>query len=232
MPGAADFAANPRVERVEAALRALAELHIATATFPLKGPPPHVSAALVRRQIRLQTSTPEYFDELTRVVEESPSPEMDGRARRVVAAARLAAPDVLRRVLAAGRIMIRPQPCLGDVWHGNVLFEGDRVAGIVDTTGIRPDSVALDISRLLGSMTHPGDAAWEAGLAAYHAVRPLCDPERTLVDALDRTGILLGGLNWIEWIYRQRRHFDDPAAVLSRVDWVLARLERPGVVIA
>jgi Ser/Thr protein kinase RdoA (MazF antagonist) len=208
-------------------MKALAQFHVATAMFPLKGPQPHVSAALVRRQIRLQTSTPEYFDELTRIVDESPWPDMDARARRLVAAARRSAPDVLRQVCSAGRIMKRPQPSLGDIWHGNVLFEGDRVSAIVDTSGIRPDSVALDISRLLGSTTFPGEPGWQAGLAAYSTIRPLREPERTLVDALDRAGIVLGGLNWIEWIYRQRRHFADRVAVLSRVDWVISRLEHP-----
>jgi len=47
-----------------------------------------------------------------------------------------------------------------------------------------------------------------------------------LVTAFDRSGVLLGGLQWLEWIYLEGRKFENRTSVLARVDEFLARLER------
>ena len=56
-------------------------------------------------------------------------------------------------------------------------------------------------------------------------VRPLTDDERRLVPVLDRTGVVLGLANWLRWLYREDREFDDRAAVAARMAELVLRAE-------
>ena len=89
------------------------------------------------------------------------------------------------------------QPCLCDVWHDHVLFEGDAVTGLVDYGGVKVDNVATDLARLLGSLAGDDPVLRDAGLRAYSRLRPLSLAEEALVPVLDRTGTLLGIANWL-----------------------------------
>ncbi len=115
------------------------------------------------------------------------------------------------------------QPCIRDIWHDHVLFTGDRVSGLVDFGSLQPDNVATDIARLLGSLIGDDLAAWELGLAAYESLRPLSDDERWLVPVFDRTTVLMGGLQWLEWIYLEHKAFADRAAIEARLDQAIER---------
>ena len=90
------------------------------------------------------------------------------------------------------------------------------------------DCVAADVARLLGSLAGNDPLQWEDGLWAYCQVRPLTAGELKLVEAFDRSTVLLAGLNWLNWVYREGRLFEDQAKLLARVDEILTRLEYPG----
>jgi hypothetical protein len=47
-----------------------------------------------------------------------------------------------------------------------------------------------------------------------------------MVGCFDRSTVLMAGLNWLQWIYVDKRRFDDPRAVLRRIDEILLRLDR------
>jgi homoserine kinase type II len=127
---------------------------------------------------------------------------------------------------AASRIAVPLQPCLRDIWHDHVLFQGDRVSGIIDVGSMRPDTVATDIARLLGSLCGKDRDGWTKGLTAYESVRPLDDPERALVGTFDRSQMMLAGVNWVEWVFVEGRTFSDPSAVLKRMEHILSRLRK------
>src|SRR6202023_1230336 len=91
-------------------------------------------------------------------------------------------------LFARARVMVDGQPCVCDVWHDHVLFEGDTVSGLIDFGGAKVDSVAVDLARLLGSMAGDDPVLRDAGFGAYVAVRPLSLGEVDLVTLLDRTG--------------------------------------------
>jgi homoserine kinase type II len=128
------------------------------------------------------------------------------------------------RLTAAVELRVPLQPCLRDVWSAHILFVGAEVTGVVDFGAMRVESVAADVSRLLGSMAGGDRRAWSAGLTAYQAVRPLTAGEETLVEAFDQSHLLMAGLQWIEWVYVDNRQFDDQAAILTRIDRLLTRL--------
>ena len=133
----------------------------------------------------------------------------------------------MARLLAqAARLEVTLIPCLRDVWHENVLFLGDEVSGLIDFGALRPENVAADVARLLGSMAEDDPQQWREGLAAYESVRPLAETEATLLHAFDASGVLLGGMNWLTWIYAEQREFPNPDIVVQRLDYFCRRMGR------
>ncbi len=112
------------------------------------------------------------------------------------------------------------------MWHDHILFDGDRLSGIVDYGAIKVDHVAVDLAQLLGSLVGDDTESWTHGLAAYRTVRPLAPEEEELARVLDRAGTLLGMANWLRWLYQERRPFDDIPAVAGRLRTLVERVER------
>ncbi|HEX4146001.1 MAG TPA: phosphotransferase [Pirellulales bacterium] len=226
LPGVADYHAAPGEARLRSALACLAQFHLAAASFPLADNGPLASPRLLARRDRLQTLRAGELDRLAAAIRPGRWPALAERAARLVQLVRLAADRVEPAVAAAVALRVPIQPCIGDIWHDHVLFLGNAVSGLVDFGGMRADSVAGDIARLLGSLVADDAAGWQIGLAAYDRHRPLSTDERRLVTAFDRSGVLLSGLEWIERIYVQRRVFDSREAIESRLDTAIARLAR------
>jgi homoserine kinase type II len=229
-------------EKLRAALSALAEFHRAAADFFERdhGPAPSPGILARRRQIdslrsgglpaivaAIDDATPSahgiHSNEWTALVE---------LARRLLSLYARAEESVLEKLIVAVRLNIPLQPCIRDIWHDHVLFLENRVSGLIDFGAMRIDNVAGDVARLLGSFSFDdskkkSDAeAWEKGLAAYEAVRPLSADERQLVGVFDHSTTLLAGINWLEWLFVERRTFADLAAVRVRLAGIVARLER------
>jgi hypothetical protein len=72
-----------------------------------------------------------------------------------------------------------------------------------------------------------GDDAtkWDLALRAYRETAPLPEEHIPLVRALDVSGVLLGGVNWIRWLFAENRQFDNLSAVTVRLGEIAARLE-------
>jgi Ser/Thr protein kinase RdoA (MazF antagonist) len=225
LAGTADFAERPSLPKLENALAALASFHQAARSFPLAETGPAASPGIAERAARLHALVDGGLAELARAIDKA-WPELAARAVRLVALAASTGRKVLEQLESARRLKVTIQPCIRDVWRAHVLFVGDEVSGIVDFGSMRPDNVATDVARLLGSMARDDEESWQRGLAAYESVRPLADDELALVSAFDRSTVLLGGLQWLEWIYLDGRRFNNPSAVLGRVDEFLGRLER------
>ncbi len=132
-------------------------------------------------------------------------------------------PDLLRRWVDRTWPL---QPCLCDVWHDHVLFDGDRVTGLIDYGAMKIDHPAVDLARLLGSLAEDDLAGWTIGLAAYREVRPLSGGEEELARALDVTGTIAAAAVWLRWLYHDRKEFEDRAAAGRRLEGLATRLER------
>jgi Ser/Thr protein kinase RdoA (MazF antagonist) len=117
------------------------------------------------------------------------------------------------------------QPCLCDIWHDHVLFSGEEVTGLVDFGSIKVDHVAIDLSRLLGSLIDDDAEAWRKGIEVYSQIHPLTAGDISLIRILDETGILLGAANWLIWLYRDRRAFENKEQVVRRLGVLVERLE-------
>jgi homoserine kinase type II len=223
LPGRADYHERPSRPRLEEACRALARLH--GAWEGLAAPTPAPCSAVARRleclrewRELLRTG----WHPLTAAERTDPLCPLAERAWRLLARWVEAVPEQLRPW--ASRPW-RLQPCLCDLWHDHLLYEGERLTGLVDYGAVKVDHPAVDLARLLGSLVVDDAAGWSAGLRAYREVRPLAEDEAELSRALDETGAVLGMVNWLRWLYDERREFDDRPAAGRRLEVLVERIE-------
>lgn len=224
LPGRADFHQAPSVPRLEAAMTTLAHFHRAAASFPISEAQPAPSPGIGQRLTRLRDLQAGGLADLAARIDTRAGVAVAARARRLLELFPFAAPSVDRLLAQALDIEVRIQPCIRDIWHDHVFFEGDRVTGFIDFGAMRPETVAGDVARLLGSLVADDVQLWQRGLAAYEAARPLTPAEARLVSAFDRANVLLGGISWLSWCFQQAREFENRAGMLARMDHYLGRL--------
>ncbi|MCC7086600.1 MAG: phosphotransferase [Pirellulales bacterium] len=213
--------------RIQAACSALAAFHRAAHRaegFQSLGSAP----GLLARIEHLRTLLAGGIHELCRQIERHQArwPDLAQRSQPFIGLFVRAAPDVLRRITALAALQVPIQSCIRDVHRDHILFVDDAVTGIVDFGSMKPDSVASDIARLLGSMAIDHAHLWEEGLAIYSQIRSLSADERRLIRAYDQSAVLLSGIHWLQWLFAEGRRFERPAAVLHRFDVMMQRLAR------
>src|SRR5262245_19528022 len=223
LPGAADYHARPSRERLRAAMRVLARFHELAARYERrKGAAP----ALVDRQRRLAGMREQRFTLIERALRRPLGNEIDNRAIRLMAIAgeALQPPRLVESLAAAPELVL--QPAIRDIHHDHVLFIGDEVSGLIDFGAMRIDTPLTDLARLVGSLAGDDREARRFALDVYSELRPLNHEERRLVDVLDESGIVLGALNWLMWLYVERRDMGAVEPIAKRLDELLARAER------
>jgi Ser/Thr protein kinase RdoA (MazF antagonist) len=223
MPGAANFHDGPTAAKLRAACAAVAHLHHVWAHVePLAGPCPAVRRRYERAREWLQWIKDGWQPPL----QHSRAPELRTWSARACTLLPAGVSHVLRVLQPWIDRRLPLQPCLCDVWHDHVLFTGNEVTGLIDYGALKIDHVAVDLARLLGSMVADDAAMRDMGLRAYTRLRPLSAEEQELVDDLDRTGTIIGMSNWLKWLYRDRKRFDDYRAVAARLADLVQRVER------
>jgi homoserine kinase type II len=207
MPGTADYHRRPTPARLEAACDALARLHLC---WQAAGEDAVGVCPAVLRRVR---AFAEWRDLLRDGWRPPAGPAL---ARRMDAV-----PGQLRRWVDREWPL---QPCVGDPWHDNLLFDGDRLAGLVDYGAAKLDHPAADVARLLGSLAEDDADGWAVGLRAYRRVRPFSAEDRELARALDVTGTAAAAALWLRWLYRGERAVEDRAAAERRLGALLRRV--------
>jgi homoserine kinase type II len=224
MPGQADFRQHPSPARLAAAMRALARIHQAAAQIPGQtslGRSPGIAARLAQLQQLLASGMERIEASVARQRR-----DWDHLAQRICQRFRDLSPRVEPQLAAAATISGPLFPCLRDIWHDHVLFTGDDVTGIIDFGAARTESPAGDVARLVGSLVGDHAEGWRAALAMYAGVAsPLAADLYQLIRAFDASGVLLSGINWLNWLYVEERQFDDAAAVMRRMNEIVLRLD-------
>lgn len=225
LPGTADYHAHPHETRLRAALAALARWHQAAATFV---PAEDVrrwfvsaaaapSPAVRERLQRLLDVTPGDLATWNRELQQSAEGEQRTLSRELARQIHWLHPLIAEELQALQHERFALQPCLRDIWHDHVLFAGDEVTGLIDASACRTEHVATDLSRLIGSLVEDDANGWRIALEAYRQHRTLSLAEEALVRALDRSGVVLGALTWLKWLYQTDRRFEEPKKVLERL---------------
>ncbi len=233
LDGKADFNENPSPARLDSACEALARLHRAWEPFTAPAEP----CPAVCRRLRVLMDWQDLVSSGWRPP--IPSAPLAGTVGPLVERAWRGLPGWLPEVSRCLESWIDyccpVQPCLCDPWHDNLLFEGDRLTGLVDYGTVKNDHVAVDVSRMLGSLVGNDEEGWKRGLRAYRRVREFTDNEERLAHNLDRTGTVLGVVNWLRLLCFEGRPYEDLSAVARRLDDLLNRIEswgsfrRPGL---
>jgi Ser/Thr protein kinase RdoA (MazF antagonist) len=219
LPGRADFRERPSPARLEAASAALARLHTAWEEGAAVAP----ACPAVQRRLEAVRDWSEVHSSGWRPLSSGPLGPLLSRAGQVLAAQ---LPQVPERLQRWARAPARVQPCLCDVWHDHLLYEEERLTGLVDYGAVKVDAVAVDLARMLGSLVGDDEQGWQIGLRAYRSVRPLSAGEEDLARVLDVTGVVLSVVNWLRWLVLEGRTFDDGGAVARRLEELLARIEK------
>jgi len=147
-------------------------------------------------------------------------------AREVLRLAFPLLPELATR-LGAWRAYETPlSPAIRDLHREHVLFTGEQVTGLIDFGALRIDTPLTDVARLLGSLAGDDPTARTCALQAYAARRPLARSDHLLIDLLDQSNVVLGALNWLKWLYLERRQFPSWPAVIRRLEELVTRLGR------
>jgi Ser/Thr protein kinase RdoA (MazF antagonist) len=229
MPGVADYERSPSVERLRAAMSVLARFHVAAADYSslASNAPWHApSPAIANRLGRLRDLQTGGIDALAGAVMNDVWPELAQLAKEFLATLPGQVPNAIAVLAPLAGIAFPLQPSIRDIWHDHVLFEGEVVSGLIDFGAMQIETPAGDIARLMSSLVGDDATGWREGLAAYAAIRPLSDRELSAIGALDVSGNLLAGCNWIRWIYVEGRQFENRMQVLERFRRIVARLRR------
>lgn len=231
MSGVADFSTKPNDERLESAMTQLARLHNAIRDW---APSPQVSQWFQPPNLSPSPTIGHRINMIDGHVamvadfDAALAQETDARFRevgsRVASLFRAAHPAVKRELVAVQELGVPLQPCIRDVWHDHLLFDGDELSGIVDFGAMATDSVSCDLSRLLGSLFGCDFASWRRGLSHYETVRPMTEAEHRLLRPLNRSSVLLSGMTWLKRRYVLRNTPTDLSRVCDRLDAILVRL--------
>lgn len=225
MPGTADFRAQPTRERLRAAMQTLARFHRLASSGSLSRVSYDRAPALIDRCSsfrRIEQRAAQLAAHLHPGLDEA----LDHRAARLLDLYRIVAPQVAPRVSRAAENKYFLQPAIRDIHRDHVLFRGDEVTGLVDFGAMRIDTPLADVARLVGSLVADDAEARRLALDAYSEVRPLSEDDRGLIDLLDESGLAVAAVNWLTWLYLDRRDMGAAAPIVQRLDEILARLER------
>jgi homoserine kinase type II len=212
--------------RIQAALTALAEFHKAVEATLENRQTADCPPGVLKRLERLEALQNGGMDLLVLQIAKFRDrwPELANRSYRFINLIHQASACVRTSLQRASQFRVHIDPCIRDIHREHVLFDGERISGLIDFGAMQPDNFATDIARLLGSMAIDDFDLWQAGLAAYGSISPLNDSDRLLVSIYDQSMVLLSGINWLEWIFVENRQFSDRSAVLSRFDAIAGRL--------
>ncbi len=233
MPGTADYWTAPSSERLRAAMQALADWHRAAATFVphpnesvwFSSSPAAPSPAIEERIVLIKSFVGGRCGELKVRLPNHERPELRRLGTRIVQLFERTSNAVNGQLETMRRQQFRTQPCLRDVWHDHVLFSGDAVTGLVDPSACRSENVATDLARLIGSLVGDDQASWDMAIEEYSQARPLSLDEEALVHVLDRSGVLLSGMNWLNRILMQQETVSDAERVEERLGAIIRRME-------
>ena len=222
LPGEADFERRPTSEKLVAAMTVLAKFHALTANFnPIRSAP---SSGISERRKQMAQYCRGDFQPIPLARHRLDWPSLTQAAQEFLSLVPHVAKRLMHQLDQASTWSVPQQPCIRDIWHDHVLFTGDHVTGVIDFGAMRMENVAGDVARLVGSLVADHVGQRSQALAAYENLRPLSVVERELFTIFDQSAIVLGGLNWLRWIFVEDRAFDDRARAEQRFAFLLHRL--------
>ncbi len=235
-PGQADFHSTPSSGRIAASFACLAGWHRAARSFQASRTEAewfatqHSAPSPAVRERLQQIQTWDEPSEISRIQRLIPTiHEVHRHAfTRAIEQWHRHSPAITFMLRQAVDTEVELQPCIRDIWHDHLLFEGDQLTGLIDCNACRMESISSDLARLLGSLFADARELRSLAVAAYESHHKVTPNELRLIDVLDRSGTLISSMYWIREFTLQGRSCDDSRptmAAMSRLDGFVARLE-------
>ena len=232
MPGSPEQQV-PSPVRLRAAMHCLAAWHLAAASFEASSEYRHwyfcearcPSPGIGERIAQIDRWNAAACRQIDRRLPVLGWPEFCNLGQRLLPLYQRLAPAIAAELRIARNLHVPLQPCLRDIWSDHLLFTGDRVSGLIDPHACRSDNVATDLARLLGSLVADDATIRATAIDAYQQIRPLSSDELLLLEIFDRSGVLLGGMTWLDWVCMQGRQYQRRDRVTLRLAAILRRLE-------
>ena len=232
LPGDADFDQQPTGARLVSAMTGLAKWHHLAARYE----PPHRDtdwllpchedrSPTVSARIRGLAQWRADLNEAERRLILESDDQFRKLGQQLTLHFRQLADSIGRELQQVESLRMRQQPCIRDLWHDHLLFCDDQLTGIIDFGAVKTDSIACDLSRLLGSLFGNDTSAWKRALDAYEQTRPLTTAEHQLLRPLNRSGILLSGMTWLQRRTENRISAGQLPRVIARLERIAGQLE-------
>ncbi len=223
MPGVADLSTNCTEVKVQAAFQSLAEFHLAVEPANAIEKP----SEGIRKRLEFAERL---IDELPELASRTKHSSLDDHTLRLCNDIVEMAPQKLLRLPnlfkpVVGKLLPH-QPCIRDIWYQHVLFQENRVSGIIDFGAMRVETVALDLARLLGSLPDQGRDLQSVALEAYTRIRrPLSQIEQQSMAATLEAATALSALTWVCWLVIDKRTFENMDQVQRRLEQLRTQLQ-------
>jgi homoserine kinase type II len=217
MPG--EPRTRPTSGEVASACVAVARIHAMWAGEAQRGPCPGVA-----NRLRILGET----EPLLRVGPGALAPVdplLDPLLRRAVEVLARVAPLVARALEPWARHTCALHPCVRDLRGEHVLFDGEKVSGIIDYGAAAFDHAAVDLARLLGDYAAGDEALFAVGFGAYRGARPGFDAPDEFVRVLARAGVICSALGWLVRLVTNREPVSEPVAIGARLAQLLGRID-------
>lgn len=221
-PGQAEPPGSPHAERLRAGVLALAAVHQRLSPQAVVGPSPGLNA----RRAELHWWLSAGFERLEQALGRARVRDETVLVRRWIALARPRAAAMHASLRGPASRPTRLQPVLRDVRRDHLLFEGDRLTGLVDAGAMDVEHPAADLARLLTDWPVTDPALRGQALAAYANGAPIDTEFSALLLSFERSATLLIGGHWARWLLLEPRGFDTPDAIRDGLERGLAGLER------
>jgi len=224
VPGEADFETNPSDKRLSHAMKSLAKFHQSAAQVNFDFRPSDGVRARLDGLMNLKETVKSLHISSKATVDTYPTlNSLLLQLKQIPSQKRKSLADKLSKF--AGQTLPL-QPVIRDLWHDHLLFSGEQLTGLVDFDAMQMDSISLDLTRCLGSIVPNKFDRWKFALQAYSSVRPIQPAELELIGLLDPINIVLSSMNWIKWIVVEKRQFENPMAVESRLKMLKDRMSQ------
>jgi len=182
------------------------------------------SPAVLERLARLESITNELLSQIKQGILQSTDADVQCVGERLWQLFQTHQHSVKRQLKSLQSVAFSIQPCLRDIWNDHVLYTNNEVTGIIDPSACRSENVTTDLARLIGSFVGDDRKLWDSALEEYQRDRPLSLTELSLLNALDRSGVLLSSWTWLEWLFWERRPIQHRPSVIARIKNIEARL--------
>lgn len=221
VPGTPTFHRNPNARKLKSAMELLADLHLAAIELHSWARVGTCPAIRQRVEMLDEYDAPKLLQLRSRI--DDSYPQLTELSLRIIESAIRLRPACQQQLQSVVNRSTTLFPCIKDVWHDHLLFTDDMVTGIVDFGAMQIDSPAGDIARLLGSLVADDMSSWHYAIDVYRSQRPLTEVESLMVSALDWANVVYSGINWIRWLYVDRRTFPDIDQIALRLDSIFTR---------